>query len=214
MCLENIQDLDTLFKEWRKKHESEERGTRYTDTFPYKKDYTCSDDFNKSFCCDGFIEYNKDYEKTILFIFREANISDKLKGKELHPETDYNYFHMKKEWENHLRNKIESKYTKFISYWLKKLNLDKCNIAYMNLNKRGGFDLTNFVHLKHYVAKYRCYILKEIEIINPYIIVCGGKRGTLNNLSIKHEKIINDYHPASSRHNSDINDQLRMLELQ
>ena len=39
MCLENIQDLDTLFKEWRKKHESEERGTRYTDTFPYKKDY-------------------------------------------------------------------------------------------------------------------------------------------------------------------------------
>ena len=55
MCLENIQDLDTLFKEWRKKHESEERGTRYTDTFPYKKDYTCSDDFNKSFCYDGFI---------------------------------------------------------------------------------------------------------------------------------------------------------------
>ena len=155
MCLENIQDLDTLFKEWRKKHESEERGTRCTDTFPYKKDYTCSDDFNKSFCCDGFIEYNKDYEKTILFIFREANISDKLKGKELHPETDYNYFHMKKEWENHLRNKIESKYTKFISYWLKKLNLDNCNIAYMNLNKRGGFDLTNFAHLKHYVAKYR-----------------------------------------------------------
>lgn len=183
MCLENIQDLDTLFKEWRKKHESEERGTRYTDTFPYKKDYTCSDDFNKSFCCDGFIEYNKDYEKTILFIFREANISDKLKGKELHPETDYNYFHMKKEWENHLRNKIESKYTKFISYWLKKLNLDNCNIAYMNLNKRGGFDLTNFAHLKHYVAKYRCYILKEIEIINPYIIVCGGKRGTLNNFT-------------------------------
>ena len=42
MCLENIQDLDTLFKEWRKKHESEERGTRYTDTFPYKKDYTLS----------------------------------------------------------------------------------------------------------------------------------------------------------------------------
>ena len=107
MCLENIQDLDTLFKEWRKKHESEERGTRYTDTFPYKKDYTCSDDFNKSFCYDGFIEYNKDYEKTILFILREANISDKLKGKELHPETDYNYFYMKKEWENHLHNKIE-----------------------------------------------------------------------------------------------------------
>ena len=71
MCLENIQDLDTLFKEWRKKHESEERGTRYTDTFPYKKDYTCSDDFNKSFCCDGFIEYNKDYEKTILFILQQ-----------------------------------------------------------------------------------------------------------------------------------------------
>lgn len=61
-----------------------------------KKDYTCSDDFNKSFCYDGFIEYNKDYEKTILFILREANISDKLKGKELHPETDYNYFYMKK----------------------------------------------------------------------------------------------------------------------
>ena len=106
----------------------------------------------------------------------------------------------RKEWENHLHNKIETKYTKFISYWLKKSNFNNCNIAYMNLNKRGGFGSTNFAHLKHYVVKYRGYILKEIEIINPDIIVCGGTCRTLNNLNIKCSEIRNDYHPAYSKH--------------
>lgn len=64
----------------------------------------------------------------------------------------------------------------------------------------GGFDLTNFAHLKHYVVKYHCYILKEIEIINPDIIVCGGTCRTLNNLNIKCSEIRNDYHPAYSKH--------------
>lgn len=115
---------------------------------------------------------------------------------------------MKKEWENHLHNKIETKYTKFISYWLKKLNFNNCNIAYMNLNKRGGFGSTNFAHLKHYVVKYRGYILKEIEIINPDIIVCGGTCGTLKALNkeiIDEKHLKDDYHPASSRHNPKLN---------
>ena len=114
----------------------------------------------------------------------------------------------RKEWENHLHNKIETKYTKFISYWLKKLNFNNCNIAYMNLNKRGGFGSTNFAHLKHYVVKYRGYILKEIEIINPDIIVCGGTCGTLKALNkeiIDEKHLKDDYHPASSRHNPKLN---------
>ena len=42
--------------------------------------------------------------------------------------------------------------------------------------------------------------LKEIEIINPDIIVCGGTCRTLNNLNIKCSEIRNDYHPAYSKH--------------
>lgn len=72
----------------------------------------------------------------------------------------------------------------------------------------GGFGSTNFAHLKHYVVKYRCYILKEIEIINPYIIVCGGTCGTLKALNkkiIDKKYLKDDYHPAYSRHKKPAN---------
>lgn len=195
--------LEFLFKEWRTAHETEKRDTsRYKDTFPHKKGYDCSDDFNKSFCHDGFITYDEHNKETVLFVLREANISDKIKENILYPELQENYFHIKKEWENHINNKIETIYTKFISYWLKELSCTGCNIAYINLNKRGGFGSTNHARLKHYVNEYKCYISKEIEIINPDIIVCGGTYGIVNALNIKCDEIRNDYHPSARRHAS------------
>ena len=103
---------------------------------------------------------------------------------------------------NHINNKIETIYTKFIWYWLKELSCTGCNIAYINLNKRGGFGSTNHARLKHYVNEYKCYISKEIEIINPDIIVCGGTYGIVNALNIKCHEIRNDYHPSARRHAS------------
>ncbi len=47
-------------------------------------------------------------------------------------------------------------------------------IGYMNLNKRGGFSKTNYNQLKGYVRKYHRFILKEIEIIAPKVIVLCG----------------------------------------
>lgn len=200
--------LEFLFKEWRTAHETEKRDTSsYKDTFPYKKGYGWSDDFNKSFCRDGFITYKEGNKKTVLFVLREANISDKIQDNKLYPEVQENYFHMKKEWENY--TKIETVYTKFISYWLKELGCDNCNIAYINLNKRGGFGSTNHARLKHYVKEYECYIAKEIEIINPDIIVCGGTYGIVKDLLVSENllktqicKIEDDYHPVSGRHKS------------
>lgn len=48
------------------------------------------------------------------------------------------------------------------------------NIAFMNLNKRGGYAYCNWEILLYYVARYKDYIKKQIEIINPDIIICCG----------------------------------------
>lgn len=52
-------------------------------------------------------------------------------------------------------------------------DLNKC--AYMNINKKGGTTKCRFDLLNEYAKKYRNYIIKEIEIINPNCIVILGK---------------------------------------
>lgn len=45
----------------------------------------------------------------------------------------------------------------------------------MNINKRGGSSSTDFKELNKYAEKYKEFIKREIEIINPdYIICCGS----------------------------------------
>lgn len=47
-------------------------------------------------------------------------------------------------------------------------------VAFMNLNKRGGFTKCHRGILRDYVQKYRDLIEEEIKIISPDIIVCCG----------------------------------------
>ena len=47
-------------------------------------------------------------------------------------------------------------------------------VAFMNLNKRGGFTKCHQRILREYVQKYRDLIEEEIKIISPDIIVCCG----------------------------------------
>ena len=45
----------------------------------------------------------------------------------------------------------------------------------MNINKRGGSSSTDFKELNKYAEKYKEFLKREIEIINPdYIICCGS----------------------------------------
>ena len=51
--------------------------------------------------------------------------------------------------------------------------LETC--AYMNINKRGGFAGANFNRLGAYAKKYQNFIKREIEILQPELIVILGK---------------------------------------
>lgn len=55
----------------------------------------------------------------------------------------------------------------------KDILLEEC--AYMNINKKGGESKCNFQILEDYAQKYRGFIKKEIEILNPKCIVILGK---------------------------------------
>ena len=46
------------------------------------------------------------------------------------------------------------------------------NIAYMNINKRGGSNRTKASDLRKYAVRYKDYIKREIELIDPDLIVC------------------------------------------
>ena len=74
------------------------------------------------------------------------------------------------------------------------------DISYMNINKRGGFAECNNQTLYNYYNKYKKdYILKEIEIINPKVIVfCAGNKAIYDDLkeNVKCKYIIDMYHPS------------------
>ena len=70
-------------------------------------------------------------------------------------------------------------------------------VAFMNINKMGGTDRTKPQNLKLYYKKYKKFILKEIEILNPDIIVvmCGLDE-FIEDLNKRGFKIIKMFHTA------------------
>ncbi len=67
--------------------------------------------------------------------------------------------------------------------------LEEC--AYMNINKKGGNSKCDFKTLENYAKKYRSFITKEIEILNPKCIVILGKLAAYGASTA--EKIFVDY---------------------
>lgn len=84
-------------------------------------------------------------------------------------------------------------------------------VAFMNINKRGGF--TSCPGLDAYVKKYKDLIDREIRIISPDIIVCCGigVRDYLSGVDFcKSLPVLEVYHP-SARYKTDT-DRLKKLE--
>ena len=73
------------------------------------------------------------------------------------------------------------------------LDISNDNITFMNINKRGGFKSTNMSTLNVYALEFKDYIIKEIEIINPKIIVCCGDgiKRIIEMIYTKNNKICN-----------------------
>lgn len=72
-------------------------------------------------------------------------------------------------------------------------------VAFMNINKRGGFTRCQIRRLAACVEKYKDLIDREIRIISPDIIVCCGSdvRTCLSNIdSCKSVPVLEVYHPS------------------
>ena len=92
---------------------------------------------------------------------------DELKNEE--------YLYLKKNFNNN-KNPIFARRIKMMQKeFVDLLGKSEEDISFMNINKRGGFLNTDMAILNIYAMQFSNNIVKEIEIINPEIIVCCGK---------------------------------------
>lgn len=161
------------------------------------------------FCPDGFVTDEDpgagDVEKaTVLFMFREANISDDVvscNGQITLRKADR--FWLAEQWNDPHREELvkHNPYVGFMAKHIEGISIGR--IAVMDLNKRGGFGTCNHTRLRHYVEVYEPFIRREIDIISPNIIICGGTFGTVKELLpnglANRVKVWDCHHPRSWR---------------
>lgn len=186
--IRKTQELESLFQEWknRQAHEPDE-DFNYTkgDTIYITKNY---------FCEDGIINESvfEQAKIKVLFITNESNDdSIQKEDSKLDRRIDFNeYYESHKDgWDGKLRERVCALYkvitendTPFTDYYNNRAYEVARNFAFMNINKRGGlrtikdrngtFGKAN--HIEEYCKIYHSYIKKEIEIIDPDIIVWLG----------------------------------------
>lgn len=167
--------FEKLFNEWRGKQENEPE-------YDYKKNGIAKD----SFTIDGIVNekvWNElDKGKKVLYILREAN-GNATEMEEKGKKVDDGKF-----WFRECVTGIETKVTDNIFQRIKEIQMiiqgyaskaksDKeilSEVAYMNLNKRGGGASVDWKIFNAYIEEYKEYIKEEIAIIKPDIIVCCG----------------------------------------
>ena len=191
--IENINNLDELFALWKEAQENEDEDS-CKKTFPQSNGESPDHEtFKMSFCPDGFIS-SEDQFNGVLIICRESNVSGNQKMGEFKDT-----FALKNVASNNNR------YTTFIKNALcnisAKDNSEVCNCAYININKRGGYSKCNMSQLGNYAEKYELFIRREIELIKPRTIVCGGTYDTVKDLIPKGDITILDcWHPCRGFH--------------
>lgn len=195
----NIRTMDELFSAWEKEHCSENDTSYLSRNIPAQ-----------IFLPDGIInpaEFEHSKPK-VLFIAKEANWyqSDNDPTKEIDtmfwhrevaygrvPRTSFSYRL------SMLANAIMHSETDNYSVIDKSHDILK-SVAFMNLNKRGGYSYCIWETLKSYVCHYQDFIRKQIEIISPDLIVCCGYdvKWLLDEYSLAPlcEKVIWVYHPS------------------
>ena len=205
-------ELEKLFDEWRKRHISE--------------DYSNDKISKNNFIPDGIIDEASYMQspKKILFIAKEAACLDKTEK----TTAEENFEAAQKDgfWcrrvvlEGEGGTRFSSGLALLVNAILNE-NFETPEkdisalryVAFMNINKRGGFTECKTKLLRDYAKKYKDLIDREIRIISPDIIVCCGSdvRGCLSGVdSCKSLPVLEVYHP-SSRYKTDT-DRLKKLE--
>lgn len=159
------------------------------------------------FIPDGIVNEEKweklPFEKRILFILKEAYEDDHNKGKwslneELNKSGPWStIWYRVCEWTYGILKSSDKEIEKFGPY--EKNNEDMCdiirNIAVMNIKKSGGESKSTYEEISAYAYADREEIVREIELIDPGIIVCGSTFKDINRITdnkIKKEKESND----------------------
>lgn len=204
-------ELEKLFDEWRKRHISE--------------DYSNDKISKNNFIPDGIIDEASYMQspKKILFVAKEAACLKKENTIEKNFEIAQNDGF----WCRRVVLGEEKRGTRFSSglallanailnenFETPEKDISALRyVAFMNINKRGGFTSCQTRRLAAYVKKYKDLIDREIRIISPDIIVCCGMgvRGRLSGVdSCKSLPVLEVYHP-SARYKTDT-DRLKKLE--
>ena len=172
--MSNIADITSfqeLFDHWKKAH-AEEENTDYV-AFNIPKDM---------FLPDGIIDENKYRGSTtkILFIAKEANwyTEEQVTANEVIRPM---FWHREVAFGN-VPKTLFSHRLSLLANAIVSGNYAEANkehtilqaISVMNLNKRGGFSYCIWDTLNRYVMTYQDFIRKEIELIDPDLIVCCG----------------------------------------
>lgn len=185
--MSKTEELYNLFDDWAKSHEkeSEIEYVQYHTKSAGEPGYISK----RNFICDGIISevnYNSSKPK-ILFIAKECHIGndtvnikeDILKDCRKFWATEEIEGIINKEWASNAFWRGLAMYYNAIKnndYFTPNKDIPSLfNIAFINLNKRGGYDYCAWNTLKRYVDKYKKQIKEEIQIINPEIIICCSK---------------------------------------
>lgn len=226
MNISDCNTLDELFSIWKRKPA---KTRKYYDK-DKKQDVEVNIDHSKVFISDGPVDMDtwndRSSGKHILFLLKEAygdseawSLNNWLR--ETGPSS--NIWYRVVEWTYGISNTSATKIARYspedISFdrvegesneWLKQ-------IAVMNIKKSGGRSSSDYREIMTYAEADKEELLKELELINPDIIVCGGtaddldflfdrtlKSETCDNwyyfnsfLGNKKRLIIDYYHPAN-----------------
>lgn len=167
--------FEELYNDWRSEQEKES-------SYDYIRTGIAKDSFTKDGIVDENVWNGLPEGKKVLYILREANGNATEMGEE-GKRVDGDEF-----WFQECVTGKETKVTDNIFQRIKEMQRiirgdalkakdDKeilSEVAYMNLNKRGGGASVDWKIFNDYIEKYKEYIKEEIAIINPDIIVCCG----------------------------------------
>ena len=171
--VQECQDIIELFNLWKEKHNQESQESTKL-TFPKCGKNMPDYSYRVSWTDDGPLG---DENTDILFILKESNNKECI-------IPSNNDFWMKKV----VSSKEKKEKSKPIPRRLMKITKDVMkekfsedtwfqNVAYMNINKRGGYSKCEPRQLCGYINEYASFIRREIELLNPkYIFVlCGSE---------------------------------------
>ena len=205
--IKNINNLQELFTEWKK--------SQLSDGLYDKLQRYCSNLKQDAFACDGIIDESiyRNCDFRVLYVMSESNADGYVKGVENQSEWDLNnefrlFANEGKDWASRLKTKIcEMQRIILKTETGADVGIRDAakTIAVMNLNKRGGGKSISGKYLREYfepyVEKHRDFIKREVEIINPDLIICCGKHPF--DLMLKYglnkefkDKAIHMWHPS------------------